>query len=262
MAFGTSNIQYGTGYSSDEFGTGTSSYDSEYTGLGSSIYDEYYGKAIISSEVDVGEYLYEYDPLKEQNLMADYMAGLAGFEDKSEQVRSKAISERKALSRGIKGSLYTGTMKDVDEAGIEGASRAQAGLYREQFKAQRDLGEGIGDLRAAYESDMAQSVADYNAAVGGDGLTYEENTPSGIISNYAEHYGVNDPKGSKVHAIVSGTPSGDYAIRNSGVYGDVGDDDHGDTWLDSSTGNWYKYWDGTVLGMGEGEWQSKGKWNG
>lgn len=250
MAFGTDNLQYGTGFG------GTSSE------FGSSIYNEYIGDSYVSEDVDVQDYLYEYDPLKEQNLLADYMSGLVDMGDKTEGVRKKAIAERKALSKSISGGLTTGTMVEAEQDSIDAASRAQADIYRGQASAKRKLGESIGSVREAYEADIAEGVEAYNAAIGGDGITVSENTPAGIVTNYAENYGVNDPGGSKVHAIVDGNPSGDYAIRNSGVYGDVGDDDHNDTWLNSSTGNWYKYWDGTVLGMGDGEWQSKGKWNG
>jgi len=250
MAFGTDDLQYGTdlGGSASEFG--------------GSVYDEYLGDTIVSDEVDAKDYLYTYDPLKEQNLLADYMSGLVDMGDKTEGIRQKAIAERKALSRGIRGGLTSGTMMDMEEESMNAASRAQGVVYRDQASAKRQLGEQIGSVREAYESDIAQGVLDYNAAVGTDGVTVSENTPEGIITNYANYYGVNDPEGGSDNAIVAGNPSGDYAIRNSNLYGVSSGDDHNDTWLNSETGNWYKYWDGTFLGMGAGEWQSKGKWNG
>ena len=76
MPFGTDNLQYGSGFTDDEFGFGGAGY----TGLdteslyGGTIYDEYMGDAYVSDQVEISDYLYEYDPLKEQNLLADYMA--------------------------------------------------------------------------------------------------------------------------------------------------------------------------------------------
>lgn len=250
MAFGTDDLQYGTGF-------GGTSED-----FGSSIYSQYLGDTIASDEVDAADYLYTYDPLKEQNLLADYMSGLVDMGDKTEGIRQKAIAERKALSRGIRGGLTSGTMMDMEEESMDAASRAQGSVYRDQASAKRQLGEQIGSVREAYESDIAQGVLDYNQAVGEDGMTLSEvEGTSSIVTSYANSYGVNDPAGSKTHAIVDGNPSGDYAIKNSGVYGSVGDDDDGDTWLNKRSGSWYKYED-PYGAFGTGDWESKGKWNG
>ena len=206
MAFGTSNLQYGAGYGDDEFGIGGEGYSSLTEGdagfgsqFGGSIYDEYYSDAIVSDAVDVKDYIYTYDPLKEQNLLADYMSSLVDMGDKTEQVRQKAISERKALSKGIRGGLTTGTMMEMEEEAMDAASRAQAGLYRTQASKKRTLGEDIGALREAYEGDMADAILDYNEKVGGSGATYGEmKLPDGSLYpgshheyNYRNKYGLD-----------------------------------------------------------------------
>lgn len=157
MPFGTDNLQYG-----NDLGGSTTDWTS--TGEGS-VYDEYVGDSYISADLDVADYLYTYDPLKEQNLLADYMSGLADLGDKTEGVRTKAIAERKALSKSIRGGLTSGTMESMEEKGMEDASKAQAGLYRNQASAKRGLGENIGSLREAYEADVAQGVESYNSEV-------------------------------------------------------------------------------------------------
>lgn len=252
MALGTDNLQYGEGF-------GGTSQD-----FGSSIYDQYRGEAIASSKVDVDDYLYTYDPLKEQNLLAEYMSSLVDMGDKTDAVRTKAIEERKALSKSVSGGLSTGTMVDTDEQNIEDAKDAVSGIYRDQFSSKRRLGEDIGSLREAYEADLAESVLDYNEQVGGDGSTYSELEQfpiENVITDYADNYNVSDPKGSKKHAIAKGNPSGDYAISNSTSpdYKTSGDDNHKDTWLNKSTGAWYKYSDPKGF-WGTGEWKHKGNW--
>ena len=180
MAFEVNDLQYGQGL------------EGTYEGFGSSIYDEYMGDALYSDQVDIKDYLYTYDPLKEQNLLADYMSGLVDFGDKKEEVRDQAISERKALSKSIRGGLTSGTMEAMEKEGTEAASRATSSLYRDQASTKRQLGEDIGSLREAYESDIAGSVEAYNEAVGGTGLTIGEHEDRQLlISNYMERYNVD-----------------------------------------------------------------------
>ena len=164
MPFGTENLQYqyGTGLGDDDFGASGGGYSNLVEGdegfgsqYGGSIYDEYYAETFMSDTVDVQDYLYTYDPLKEQNLLADYMSGLTDLGDKTESVRAKAIEERKALSKSIKGGLTSGTMESMEKEGMEAASKAQSALYRGQESSRRALGENIGSLREAYESDIA-----------------------------------------------------------------------------------------------------------
>jgi hypothetical protein len=234
MPFGTDNLNYGEGF-------GGSS-----EGFGSSIYDEYMGDTIVSTDVEVSDYLYTYDPLKEQNLLADYMSGLTDLGDKTEDVRTKAIAERKALSKSIKGGLTSGTMESMEEEGMAAASRAQAGLYRAQGSAKRGLGEAIGSLREQYESDMASSVEAYNTAVGGDGATVSEVAlaDSASITDkkeaYMSHFNVGE-NGTAYHAIKPHAPSGDSAISDAGYSVVTSGDDEGDTWFSTNNGKWYSY---------------------
>tara|TARA_R110002096_G_C14602388_1_gene722787 strand:- start:690 stop:1448 length:759 start_codon:yes stop_codon:yes gene_type:complete len=248
MPFGTDNLDYGAGLGDDDFGSG-----------GSSIYDEYMGDAYTSDDLEVSDYLYEYDPLKEQNLLADYMSGLTDLGDKTEGVRTKAIAERKALSKSIRGGLSSGSMEDAASKQKDDASRAQSSLYRGQASSKRALGENIGSLREAYEGDIASGVEEYNANVG-EGQTAEDS--ASIDSAYQTFYGVGSD-GSSTNAIQnSGAPSGDYAIQNASdpSYPGSGSDNDDDTWLNKSTGIWYEYKDDFLWGLGTGSWKNKGKW--
>ena len=227
MSFGTENLQYGT-----DFGGTTTDWMS--TGEGS-VYDEYMQDAYVSEDVEVGDYLYEYDPLKEQNLLADYMAGLTDLGDKKEDVRTKAIAERKALSKSIRGGLTSGTMETMEREGEEAASRATAGLYRGQASAQRQLGEDIGSLREAYEADIAQGVLDYNEAVGG-GLTVGETEEAEAKGDLAfETY-------IEKHSLQEGTTEahgyGPHGAGHGNAWGT-----NGDTWFDTRNNTTYVYYD-------------------
>lgn len=268
MPFGTDNLNYGEGFGDDAFGSGGAGY----TGLeegdegygsqyGGSIYDEYMGDTIISTDVEVSDYLYTYDPLKEQNLLADYMSGLTDLGDKTEGVRTKAIAERKALSKSIKGGLTSGTMESMEKEGMAAASRAQAGLYRAQGSAKRGLGEAIGSLRQEYESDIASSVEAYNAAVGGDGATQNEIdaevaadgvTEANIraaggdieLARYQTAFGLDwDGDGTERHG---------YGTQSAGHNNDWGE--HGDTWYKTNTKQPYHYYDEGVFY--DGHWKS------
>ena len=231
MSFGTSNLQYG-----DDLG-GTAS------DFGTTIYDEYLGDSIVSDEVNVGDYLWDYDPLKEQNLLADYMDGLVDFGDKKEDVRTKAIAERKALSKSIKGGLSSGSMQAADEAGRDSASKATASLYRSQAKAHRDLGDSIGGLRAAYEGDIAESVELYNAEIE-TGLTVDETaaaTASGDLGlqQYIEKHGLQDGT-TEAHGYGADDAStGNFWGTN------------GDTWFDTRNNTTYVYYDEGLLDNGK-----------
>ena len=240
MPFGTGNLQYGEGLGNeeDEFGAG-----------GSSIYDEYMQDTYISDKLDAKDYLYEYDPLKEQNLLAGYMSGLTDLGDKKEEVRTKAIAERKALSKSIRGGLTSGTMETMEQEGEEAASRATAGLYRGQFGAKRQLGEDIGSLREAYEGDIAQSVEDYNLAVG-EGTTHAEaaealeaegltedmiNAANGDVelARYQKAFGLS--------ASGSGTEAHGFGSGSRGTNNSWGT--HGDTWYQTNTKQGHHYYD-------------------
>jgi hypothetical protein len=228
MAFGVDDLQYGTGLGNqeDQFGIG-----------GTAIYDEYMGDAYVSDEVDVEDYLYKYDPLKEQNLLADYMSGLVDMGDKTEAIRDKAIAERKALSKSIGGGLTTGTMVEMEEEGMEAASKAQAGLYRGQASAKRQLGEQIGSLREAYESDIAQGVLDYNEAVGSDELgtiggeaeLIQEGYGDVELAKYIRRWNLEDsgPHGTDEHGYGTGPPG------TNNQWGS-----NGDTWYKKQPSDW------------------------
>jgi len=236
MAFGTDNLQYG-----EDLG-GTAE------GFGSTIYDEYMGDTILNADVETADYLYEYDPLKEQNLLADYMSGLTDMGDKTEGVRTKAISERKALSKSIRGGLNSGSMESIAGQQKDDASRAQASLYRSQASSKRALGENIGSLRESYEGDIASSVEAYNTAVGGDGATvsqtggYSTATTAERQAAYESHYSAAG--NSSPNWVKNYEPSGDKA-------GNDGWNTEGDTWFDTSTGNWWKYEDDS------GDWNTE-----
>ena len=249
MPFGTDNLNYGEdlGGTSGEFG--------------SSIYDEYMGDTIISTDVEVSDYLYTYDPLKEQNLLADYMSGLTDLGDKTEGVRTKAIAERKALSKSIRGGLSSGSMVDMEEKGMDNASRAQAGLYRAQASAKRGLGEDIGSLREAYEGDIASSVEAYNTAVGGDGATQNEIdaevASDGVTEENIAAAGGDIELARYQHAFGldwdgDGTEKHGYGTQSAGHNNSYGVD--GDTWYKTDTKKPYHYYDEGILY--DGHWKS------